>query len=169
MNTDPRKRVFFFPVFWAATAWTPGTLYRAFCATEPRFRVRGSRPMRVTIVAAPQVTEGNRLREPSNATHWFSVVSYEHMAETEFEKLSRVMVGEFERVHERFDAIDQRFDQIETNFESLASEVVAIHRRLATLEEAVSNIAGFAKEIDHLLVRVGAIEKHLGLTSHIRG
>jgi tetrahydromethanopterin S-methyltransferase subunit G len=83
------------------------------------------------------------------------------MAETDVERLSRLMLGEFSRVHERFDQIDQ-------NFANLSSEVTAIHRRLATLEEAVDNISGFAKEIDHLLTRVAEIEKHLGLTTHIK-
>lgn len=81
--------------------------------------------------------------------------------ETEVEKLSRIMLDEFKRVHDRFDAM-------ETQFSSLASEVATIHRRLDSLEEAVGNVSGFAKEIDHLLKRVGAIEKHLGLNTHIK-
>ena len=84
------------------------------------------------------------------------------MAETDTERLSRVMLAEFNRVHERF-------DQIDDNLANLSSEVTAIHRRLATLEETVGNISGFAKEIDHLLTRVTAIERHLGLTVHIKG
>lgn len=84
------------------------------------------------------------------------------MAETDTERLSRVVLAEFNRVHERFDQLDE-------NLANLSSEVTAIHRRLATLEETVGNISGFAKEIDHLLTRVTAIERHLGLTAHIKG
>jgi tetrahydromethanopterin S-methyltransferase subunit G len=83
------------------------------------------------------------------------------MAETDFDRLSRIMLDEFKRVHERFDQIDE-------NVASLSSEVSSIHRRLAALEDAVGNITGFAKEIDHLLSRVAAIENHLGLTGHIK-
>jgi hypothetical protein len=32
---------------------------------------------------------------------------------------------------------------------------------------AVQNISGFAKEIDHLIERVSAIEQHLGLRQNI--
>ena len=113
--------------------------------------------MRVTIVAAC----GNILPRPSSSANSFPVLSCWHMAETDVERLSRVMLAEFNRVHERF-------DQVDDNLASLSSEVTAIHRRLATLEETVGNISGFAKEIDHLLTRVAAIERHLGLTAHIK-
>jgi hypothetical protein len=75
--------------------------------------------------------------------------------------LSRIVLHEFKRVHERF-------DQIDDNIAGLSSEVSGIHRRLVVLEDAVGNATGFAKEIDHLLSRVVAIEKHLGLTTHIK-
>ena len=79
----------------------------------------------------------------------------------DFERLSHIMRDEFRRAHERF-------DEMKIEIGTVASEVADIHRRLDTLEEAVGNVSGFAKEIDHLLVRVSAIEKHLGLTSHIK-
>ena len=79
----------------------------------------------------------------------------------DFERISRIMLDEFRRVHERF-------DEMKNEIGSVASEVADIHRRLDTLEVAVGNVTGFAKEIDHLFVRVSAIEKHLGLTSHIK-
>ena len=55
--------------------------------------------------------------------------------------------------------------RIETH-ESLAdigSELKDIRNRLDALESSVHNISGYAKEIDHLMERVNAIEKHLGL------
>ena len=88
--------------------------------------------------------------------------------ETDIERLSQIMLAEFQRVHERFDSIDQWFDAVDSGLSNLASEVATIHRRLDTLEQAVGNVTGFAKEIDHLLKRIAAIEKHLGLSSHIK-
>jgi tetrahydromethanopterin S-methyltransferase subunit G len=86
------------------------------------------------------------------------------------ERLSRLMLDEFKRVHERFDGIDDRFDGVDRRLEgldgrltSIEAELKDIHRRLDALEEAAMNFSGFAKEIDHLLTRVTAIEKHLGL------
>ncbi len=84
------------------------------------------------------------------------------------DKLSRVMLGEFQRVHDRFDVFDRRFVTLEAQYSSLMSEVAAIHRRLDSLEQAIGNVLGFAKEIDHLLKRVVEIEKHLGLNAHIK-
>ena len=86
------------------------------------------------------------------------------------ERVSRLMVDEFKRVHERFDSIDDRFDGVDRHLDgidgrlnSIEAELKEIHRRLDALEEAAVNSSGFAKEIDHLLTRVAAIEKHLGL------
>ena len=79
----------------------------------------------------------------------------------DFERLSRLMLYEFKRMHERF-------DDMKIEFGTLASEVADIHRRLDALEQAVGNVTGFSKEIDHILVRVSAIEKHLGLAINIR-
>src|SRR5208283_5136507 len=47
------------------------------------------------------------------------------------------------------------------------SELKDIRNRLDALESAVHNISGYAKEIDHLMERVRAIEKHLGLRSNV--
>ena len=49
----------------------------------------------------------------------------------------------------------------------LREEVRAIRNQLDEFEKASRNFAGFAKEIDHLLGRIKAIEKHLGLHSSI--
>ena len=81
--------------------------------------------------------------------------------EADFERLTRIILDEFKGVHDRF-------DKIETRFSSLPSEVALIRRQLDKLQEAVGNVTGYAKEIDHLLNRISAIEKHLGLTGHIK-
>lgn len=99
---------------------------------------------------------------------------------TDIERLSKLMLDEFGRVHERldnhdrrFDAIDARFDSTDARFDalenrmtSIESEIASTHRHLVALEEKVGNISGYAKEIDHLLQRVIAIEKHLGLKTN---
>ena len=80
--------------------------------------------------------------------------------DTDLERISRIMLDEFKRLHDRFDAIDSQFGD-------LREEVRSIRRRLDDLEKASQNFPGFVREIDHLLGRIGAIEKHLGLTSNI--
>jgi tetrahydromethanopterin S-methyltransferase subunit G len=97
------------------------------------------------------------------------------MAATDLERFSRIVLDEFQRVHERFDALEGRFDRVDGRFDTVEQrliniehEVTAIHRRLDELEELVASHAGFAKEIDHLLKRVAAIEKHLGLQHNIK-
>jgi signal transduction histidine kinase len=52
-------------------------------------------------------------------------------------------------------------------FVDIRSELKDIRQRLDALESAVQNITGYAKEIDHLIERVSAIEKHLGLRANI--
>ena len=76
------------------------------------------------------------------------------------ERLSHLVLDEFKRMHERFDGVDAQFVD-------LHHELRAIRRQVGELEKATKNFAGFAKEIDHLLGRVAAIEKHLGLHSGI--
>ena len=81
--------------------------------------------------------------------------------------MTRLMLDEFKRVHERFDDIDARFDKIESQVSNIEVELRDIRKRLEALEEAAQNSAGFSKEIDHLWKRLVAIEKHLGLEAHI--
>ena len=83
----------------------------------------------------------------------------------DIEAFSRIVLDEFSRVNERLDGIDQNID---SRLSDLGSEIRSIHQGLDTLTQAVGNITGFSKEIDHLLQRVAAIEKHLGLTSSIK-
>ncbi len=57
--------------------------------------------------------------------------------------------------------------EMREGFADIRSELKDIHSRLNALEAAVHNISGYAKEIDHLMERVRAIEKHLGLHQKI--
>jgi DNA-binding FrmR family transcriptional regulator len=97
------------------------------------------------------------------------------MAETDFERFSRIILDEFKRVHERFDRVEGSFDGIGTRLVGIdqrladvGHEITAIHQQLDTLEGLVQSQSGFAKEIDHLLHRVAAIEKHLGIAYNIK-
>lgn len=65
------------------------------------------------------------------------------------------------------DDIAQLRAEMHEGFADIRSELKDIHNRLDALEAAVHNISGYAKEIDHLMERVRAIEKHLGLHSNI--
>jgi hypothetical protein len=54
-------------------------------------------------------------------------------------------------------------EETRTGFADIRGELKDIRLRLDALELAVQNVSGFAKEIDHLIERVSAIERHLGL------
>jgi tetrahydromethanopterin S-methyltransferase subunit G len=95
--------------------------------------------------------------------------------EKDLERLSGLMLDEFKRVNERFDTIDERFDTVDKRLEgieerltNIQAELKDIHARLEQLEQEARNFSGYAKEIDHLLTRVTAIEKHLGLHQHTK-
>ena len=45
----------------------------------------------------------------------------------------------------------------------LQSQILENTKAIAGLSEQIRNILGYAKEIDLLLVRVSAVEKHVGL------
>jgi len=53
--------------------------------------------------------------------------------------------------------------EMRTGFADIQAELRDIRSRLDALESAVENMSGYAKEIDHIIERVSAIEKHLGL------
>ena len=58
-------------------------------------------------------------------------------------------------------------EELHTGFSDIRDELKDVRLRLDALELAVQNISGFAKEIDHLIERVSAIEQHLGLRRSI--
>jgi predicted nucleic acid-binding Zn-ribbon protein len=68
--------------------------------------------------------------------------------ETDVEKLSRVMLGEFKRVHKRFDAIDRRFDALEQRVTNIETELRDIRERLEALEEASRISSGVGHAFD---------------------
>jgi hypothetical protein len=97
------------------------------------------------------------------------------MTETDFERFSRIILDEFKRMHERFDRVEagsdgiaNRLAGIDQRLADLGQEITIIHRQLDALEGLVQSHSGFAKEIDHLLQRVAAIEKHLGIAYNIK-
>ena len=57
--------------------------------------------------------------------------------------------------------------EVRAGFANIQAELRDIRLRLDALEVVTQNVSGFAKEIDHLLRRVGAIEKHLGIHHNI--
>jgi len=83
------------------------------------------------------------------------------MADTDFDRLKRVMLGEFSRVHEQLDEHDERFDSVDAELRNIRAELKTIRSDLDDLSEKVENILGYRKEIDHALTRIAAIEKHL--------
>ena len=82
------------------------------------------------------------------------------MSESDLERLSRLILDEFKHVHDRFDSFDAQLSD-------LRDEIRSIRKQLDDVEKASKNFVGFTKEIDHLLGRVAAIEKHLGLHNNI--
>ncbi len=58
-------------------------------------------------------------------------------------------------------------EETRENFASLRAEIRDIRHRLDALEEAARNSTGLTKEIDHLMERIRAIEKHLGIQQKI--
>ena len=68
---------------------------------------------------------------------------------------------------EQFEHVDKQFHALDGRLRDMANEIAVIHRRVERLEELGASNAGFAKEIDHLLMRVAEIEKHLGIDKKI--
>ena len=66
-------------------------------------------------------------------------------------------------VLDQFEHVDKQFETTHDRLRDVAAEIAVIHRRVEWLEEQGASHAGFSKEIDHLLTRVIAIEKHLGI------
>jgi hypothetical protein len=80
--------------------------------------------------------------------------------DTRVDDLKVEMIDQFEHVGKQFRATHNHLRDI-------SAEVAVIHRRIERLEELGASNAGFAKEIDHLLTRVAAIEEHLGIAKKI--
>jgi chromosome segregation ATPase len=96
---------------------------------------------------------------------------------TDFDRLTRVILSESSRVHERFDEHDERFNEIEgklgehdgrfnhiyEDLRHIGAELKQLRTELDDLTEKVGNMTGYRKEINHALTRIAATEKHLGI------
>lgn len=58
-------------------------------------------------------------------------------------------------------------DEVQQGFASVHSEVRDIRTRLDQIDAEIRDHGGFAKEVDHLIQRVSAVEKHLGIQRKI--
>jgi hypothetical protein len=68
---------------------------------------------------------------------------------------------------DQFEHADTQVRVTHDRLHDMAAEITVIHRRVERLEELGASNAGFAKEINHLLTQVAAIEKHLGIDKKI--
>ena len=57
--------------------------------------------------------------------------------------------------------------EVQQEFKSIRAEIREIRARLDLIEAELRDHRGYAKKIDHLLERVSAIEKHLGIEHKI--
>jgi septal ring factor EnvC (AmiA/AmiB activator) len=80
--------------------------------------------------------------------------------DTRIDDLRTEMIDQFEHADKQFEATHDRL-------RDMSAEITVIHRRVERLEEQGASNAGFAKEIDHLLMRVAEIERHLGIDKKI--
>lgn len=71
-----------------------------------------------------------------------------------------------ERMATKDDIAELRAEMNE-GFASIRAEIRDIRQQLTAIEAELKNHAGFAKEIDLLMDRVRAIEKHLGIQHKI--
>jgi hypothetical protein len=63
--------------------------------------------------------------------------------------------------------VDSLRSEVQQGFASIHAETRDIRNRLDAIESELRNHSGYAKEIDHLMERVSAIEKHLGIRHKI--
>ena len=105
----------------------------------------------------------NPLKGDASRAASHGVLYCTYMVQTDIERLSRLMLDEFKRVHERFDSHDDHFDNIDAELRSIRAELKGIRFDLDDLREKVENIVGYRKEIDHAIERISIIEKRLGM------
>jgi uncharacterized protein YdhG (YjbR/CyaY superfamily) len=80
---------------------------------------------------------------------------------------TETQAGRTELRAEMLEAFSALRAEMREGLTDIRSEMKDIRARLDALESAVKNISGYSKEIDHLIERVSAIEKHLGLRANI--
>ncbi len=59
----------------------------------------------------------------------------------------------------------QEFSSVRADIGSISDEIKSIHASLDEIHLELKNHSGYSKEIDHLLERVVAIEKYMGMRS----
>src|SRR5262249_16202915 len=73
----------------------------------------------------------------SVATTYPWYYNHDIMAHTEIERLSRLMLDEFKRVHKRLDEQQERFDHIDDTLASARAELKQLRTELENLKEKV--------------------------------
>lgn len=91
--------------------------------------------------------------------------------ETDFDKLARLIKSESEDIRAelggKIDSLEKKMDsgfaRIDQELASIRAELKSIRADIASLQSTVKQHEGYTKEIDHVLKRVVAIERHLGI------
>ena len=99
--------------------------------------------------------------------YYLGMVRKTKRKKTEFDKLG----GQIEKLailtKEGFDDVRREmrsgFARIDQELASIRAELKSIRADIASLQAAVRQHEGYTKEIDHILQRVVAIERHLGI------
>ena len=79
------------------------------------------------------------------------------------EALAQATMRGFASMEERMDRMEKDIKDVKFDVHNIHRELGDIHRRIERLEQQGASNAGFAVEIDTLMNRVAAIEKHLGI------
>ena len=83
--------------------------------------------------------------------------------ESNFDRLARLIKEESEDIREELGRkIDAGFIRTDQELASIHAELKSIRTDIAALQASISEHEGYTKEIDHILQRVAAIEKHIG-------
>ena len=85
------------------------------------------------------------------------------MTDDQFEKLAQLIQTSHEDLSARMDRLTLEVHELREAIDALRSELGQIRTQLEALEEKVGQQSGYAKEIDHLLMRVSTIEQKLGI------
>ena len=87
------------------------------------------------------------------------------------DQLAELMMGEFNRVHERIDKIEADVVEIKADIVEIKADIryiyqdlADIHRTLDRMQEQLDNHDGHTREIDYAFTRISRIENHLGLS-----
>ena len=122
--------------------------------------------------------DGRRLLRITWLWYYFGMVRKKKRKETGFDKLGRQIEKLATLTKEGFDEVRAElggqidgvrkemhsgFARIDQELASIRAELKSIRADIASLQAAVRQHEGYTKEIDHILQRVVAIERHLGI------